>query len=205
MRATLTELIERMTRSEEVTDSRNSVSWQAHREAERLTDVALIDELQGFLVQKPKKDERTAAYFIMGSVGMNCQSALCASRLLSLVPSESDKYALACILEKLADIQKPAEVDLTPVFSLLRDKRWLVRHAAIKALKKSASSAVEDNLLELLSTSSDPHDMIYCHATLNQIGTRKSLDALQRGATSRKRDVKLSALAAIAAIEARDA
>jgi hypothetical protein len=61
----------------------------------------------------------------------------------------------------------------------------------------------EDKLLEILATTSDPNDIIYCHSTLNQIGTRKALPALTQNMRSRKRDVKISAQAAIEAIEAR--
>ena len=57
-------------------------------------------------------------------------------------------------------------------------------------------------MLEILATTSDPYDVIYCHATLNQIGTRKALPALTQNLKSRKRDVKVSAQAAIEAIEA---
>jgi hypothetical protein len=58
-------------------------------------------------------------------------------------------------------------------------------------------------LLEILATTSNPYDVIYCHATLNQIGTRKALPALTQNLKSRKRDVKVSAQAAIEAIKAR--
>ena len=49
----------------------------------------------------------------------------------------------------------------------------------------------------------DPHDMLYCQATLNEIGTAKSLPYPQKNLGSRKRDVKLSAQLAIEAIKSR--
>jgi HEAT repeat protein len=94
-------------------------------------------------------------------------------------------------------------VDVSPLFALVEDTRWLVRHSAIRSLNGGNWEEAEDKLLEILATTSDPNDIIYCHSTLNQIGTRKALPALTQNMRSRKRDVKISAQAAIEAIEAR--
>jgi len=204
MRQELLELIQRMTVHQDVVSSSDSISWQAHREAEMLADMPLVDELDAYLGQRPKKEQRSAAYFIIGKIGKNCLSGECASRLIEYSSKEPDKYALASLLERLADIPKPESVDVRPLFPLLKDKRWLVRHSAIQSLKRCTSAEAEARLLEILATTSDPYDVIYCHATLNQIGTHKALPALTQNLKSRKRDVKVSAQAAIEAIKARD-
>ncbi|WP_028206416.1 HEAT repeat domain-containing protein [Paraburkholderia nodosa] len=204
MRQELVELIQRMTRRNDVTSSDNSTSWQAHREAELLADETLVDELIAYLDEKPTKDHRSAAYFIIGKIGKNCVSEECALHLIEYTSKETDKYALAILLEQLADIPKPESVDVRALFPLLKDERWLVRRAAIQSLKRCQRAEAEDKLLEILTTTADPIDAIYCQATLNQIGTRKSLPALARSLKSRKRDVKASAYAAIEAIKARD-
>lgn len=204
MRQELVELIQRMTVRQNAVSSDDSISWHAHREAELLFDKTLVDELDAYLDQKPKKQERSAAYFIIGKIGKNCLSGECASRLIEYSSKETDKYALASLLERLADIPKPESVDVRPLFPLLKDKRWLVRYSAIQSLKRCTSAEAENKLLEILATTSDPYDAIYCHATLTQIGTRKSLPALAQNLTSRTRDVKISAQAPIKAIEARD-
>lgn len=205
MRQDLVDLIQRMTAREKVANSDNSISWQAHREAELLADKTLIDELDAYLDQKPEREQRSAAYFIIGKIGTNCLSEECASRLIGYSSRESDKHALARILELLADIPKPESVDVGPLFYLLKDKRWRVRYSAIQSLKHCQNAEAEDRLLEILATTSDPYDATYCHATLNQIGTRKTLPALAQNLKSRKRDVKASAQAAIEAIEVREA
>lgn len=204
MRQELIELIQRMTVRQDVASSGDSISWQAHREAELLADKTLIGELDAYLGQKPKKEQRSAAYFIIGQIGKNCLSGECASRLIEHASKEPDMYALASLLERLAEIPKPESVDIRPLFPLLNDKRWLVRRSAIGALKRSTSAVAEDKLLEILETTADPYDAIYCHATLNEIGTRKALPALTQNLKSRKRDVKVSAKMAIEAITARD-
>ena len=190
---------------ESVANSADSSSWRALREAEGLADPTLVRELVEYLNTNPGKDKRQAAYFALGELGKNLQSSECASVLLSCISKENDKYVLAGLLDRLAEIPKPASLDLKPIYQLLTDKRWLVRYSAIAALGNTESAEAEDRLLTILADSADPNDLIYCHATLNSIGTTKSISRLREGLKSRKRDVKLSAKAAIEAIEARTA
>ncbi|WP_061540340.1 HEAT repeat domain-containing protein [Collimonas fungivorans] len=204
MRHELVDLIERMTVREKIINSGDSISWHAYREAERLDDKSMVDELDEYLAQKPTKDQRSAAYFIIGKIAKNCASLECASRLIAYSSREKDKYALANLLDGLAEIPKPESLEIEPLFSLLQDSRWLVRHAAIRSLQGCASSEAEDKLLEVLANTSDPDDAVYCHSTLGRIGSYKALPALAQGLKSRKRDVKISAQAAITAIEVRN-
>lgn len=205
MRQYLLELIQRMTVHEDMVNSRDSISWQAHREAELLADISMLDELDAYLSQhSSKKAQRSATYFIIGKIGKNCYSGDCASRLIEYSSKEPNKYALASLLTMLADIPKPENVDVKPLFLLLKDTRWLVRHSAIQSLNHCASGEAEERLLEILTNTSDPFDVVYCHATLNRIGTRKALPALTKNLKSRWRDVKISAQAAIEVIKARD-
>jgi len=185
-------------------NSENSISWHAHREAEQLADISMIDELKSFLVEKPSKEERSAAYFILGKIGTNSVSQRCATALIKYSTIETDKYLLSNILDRIADIPLEAEVELDPLFLLLNDKRWLVRRSAIQSLKGSENSNAETKLLDVLAAVTDPIDIVFCHSTLNRIGTRKSLPAIKQGLTSRKRDVKMSAQSAIEAIETRE-
>ena len=55
MRRELVDLIECMSLRDASMNSENSISWHAHREAEQLADISMIDELKSFLVEKPSK------------------------------------------------------------------------------------------------------------------------------------------------------
>ena len=204
MRPYLIDLLERLAIQEPAMNSDDSVAWHAHREAEQLSDLSLVEDVDAFLTSNPPRRERAAAYFVLGSIGRNCGAPECARMLIEYASTEKDKYALSSLLDRLAENPKPAHIDLGPLFDLLKDKRWLVRHAAIRSLMNTSSPEAEERLLALLGSSTDPDDLIYCHATLNRIGTPKSLVALRANLTSRKRDIKLSAAAAIEAIEARN-
>lgn len=205
MRDALIDLVRRMTLKESVQHSDDSASWHAHREAERLHDASLIGEIEGLLTLGRPKEERAALYFILGAIGQNTASPRCAEILLVNIQNESDKYVLSGLLANVAKVPKPETAQLGSVFSLLRNDRWLVRHAAIQALRNSKSASAEEELLAVLDTTSDPYDKIYCHATLNEIGTLRSVPLLTKSLTSKKRDVKASAKLALAAIQARSA
>ena len=65
VRPYLLDLIRRIALDEGQISSAQSVSWHAHREAEKLDDISMIPELQTFLSGKTRKDERSAVYFIL--------------------------------------------------------------------------------------------------------------------------------------------
>ena len=203
MRTELLELIELMCLAEPMVNSSQSVSWAAHRKAETLTDASIVAEVSVFLSNKVPKEQRKAAYFILGKLGKNTQSHECADVLIGFIKKEQDKYALATLLDVLAYIQKPKETDLSPVYQLLSDRRWLIRHSAIQSLRNSESSEAEAQVLKHLEMANDTHDIVYCHATLNCIGTELAIPMLQRGLSASKRDVKSSAEQALLAIQQR--
>jgi HEAT repeat protein len=205
MSLALNDLLERMVLTEVVASSAQSISWIAHREAEKLADTSLVDELQGVLKTSRSKEVRRAAYFILGALGRNTSDPRCAQILVNGAAIESDKYVLSALLDSLAPIHKSPELPLEPIFQRLHDKRWHVRHSAIQALRRSHSDEAESQLLVLLATTTDPDDRVYCHATLNDIGTRRSIPALSESLSSRTRDVRMSAELAIAAIQDREA
>jgi HEAT repeat protein len=163
----------------------------------------MIDELADYLQHEPNKERRRAAYFILGKLGQKFRSADCASVLISHVPNEADKYVLSDLLHALSGVRKPGNLDLTPVFDLLQDERWLVRHSAIQALKQTDSAEAEFQLLRHLDTTNNPYDITYCQSTLNEIGSEKAIPYLEKNLRSRIRDVKMSAQFAIEAIQAR--
>jgi HEAT repeat protein len=203
MRTSLVDLIARMTVRDENVNSDQS-SWHAHREAEALSDAYLINELAEYVQRESKQDCRRAAYFILGKLGEKFPASECAAILVAQAKKEKNKYVLATLLDALAHVSKPSDLDLTPVYALLADEGWLVRHSAIQSLKRTNSPKVEDIILHVLETTSDPYDLVYCQATLNEIGSAKAIPFIAKNLKSRKRDVKDPAQLAIEAIEARE-
>lgn len=199
----LRDLLRRMTSEEVVVSSSQSVSWQAYREAERLTDERMVGELASLVRVSQSKDERRAAYFILGCIGRNTGTAAAAALLVERAAVESDKYMLQGLLDALAKLALAPALSLEPIYRHLNDSRWLVRHAAIRALSGASSPEAEEHVLALLAVTEDPHDKLYAHVTLGRIGTPRAIPFISPGAASRKRDVKISAEAAIQSIRAR--
>jgi hypothetical protein len=188
---------------EQGVNSADSVSWHACREAEQLSDRSMVDELAEYVAIEPNKKKRDRAYFIVGKLGLRCRTVDCARILVGSIHRETDKYVLSNILDRLSALEKPREVDLSPVFPLLKDTRWLVRHAAIQALKNSDSPKAEAEVIAVLNRSDDAYDMTYCHSTLSTIGSMEAIPYIEKNFSSPKRDVKHSAQYAVHAIMAR--
>ena len=199
MRELLVDLVARMATPEpRRINSGDSISWKAHREAETLDDASIVDELAEYLPHEPDKELRRQAYFILGKLGQKIRGRDCASRVRRPI-----NMCSLVLLHALGGVHKPRDLDLTPLFRLLEDDRWPVRHSAIQALRHTDSPAVEDHVLHRLGATSNPKDMTYCHATLNQIGSAQAIPQLEKNLKSRKADVKMSAKFAIEAIKAR--
>jgi hypothetical protein len=69
MQTSLVDLIARMTVRDGTVNSDQSVSWDAHREAETLSDASLINELVEYVQHESKQDLRRAAYFYFRRIG----------------------------------------------------------------------------------------------------------------------------------------
>ncbi len=203
LRKSLIALIDRMCREEPNVNSDNSVSWHAYREAEQLSDPSMVDEFSEFLNTEKEKKRRAAAYFIVGKLGLKCRSADCARILIGAISREKDRYIVSSILDRLAAIEKPREVDLSPIFPLLKESKWIVRQSAIGALAKSDSSEAEVEVIAVLIATSDPNDIICCNQTLGEIGSMDAIPHIEKNLTSRKRDVKYTANYAVQSIMAR--
>ena len=120
-----------------------------------------------YVQHESNPERRKAAYFILGRLGENLRASECAIVLVAQARTEKNKHVLSTLLDALAHVSKPSNLDLSPVLALLQDDRWLVRHSAIQSLKHTNASEVEDRILDLLKTTSDPYDLVYCQATLN--------------------------------------
>lgn len=183
--------------------SSETVSWKALREAEKLEDNNYISQLIEFISTEKNKEKRNAANFILGHLAKKTGGVAALNFLIARVEIEKDKYIISSLLDGIADIEKPAGVDLMPLFNAAKSDKWLIRHSAINSLNHTSDPAAEAALIDILEHSTDPYDVIYTNAVLNNIGTPKSIPFLEKHLNSRKRDVKQSAQAAIDAINKR--
>lgn len=205
MNAQIEDLLQRLTHKDgpEIKNSADSVSFSAHREAEKIADERMLSEAMASVVNEKDKKKRGALYFLIAKVALNVRRSDVSEFLIQQIKRETDKYVLGALLDRIAELPKPEATDLEPILEHLCDQRWLVRHSAIQALRHTVSPDAELALVELLERSTDPYDITYANATLNQIGSLTSIPAIELHVNSRKRDVKLSAQLAIQAIRQR--
>lgn len=173
-------------------DSSKTISWNAHREAEKLTDTDLIPQLIRIIEDEKNKRKRDSAYFVLGHIAKNTNNRTAVEYLIQRLDEETDKYILSSLLDRIAELDKPTGTNLKPILKAIKSDKWQIRHSAIKALKNAQGHNAEEALIEILDTSQDPYNLTYASATLNYIGTVRVIPYLEKHLRSSKRDVKAS-------------
>lgn len=188
-----------------VYDSSTSISWKAHREAENVCDQLMIPQLIEFIDNEKSKEKRGNAYFLLGHIAKNTNNSTALNYLIARVESETDKYIISSLLDRISNVKKPLGTNLQPLILATKNKKWLIRHSAIRSLDNSEDSIAESALIEIIDNSDDPFDLTYANSVINTIGTLRSIPYLEKHLKSRKRDVKDTAKYAIEEISKREA
>ena len=204
----LYDLIARMTIKEQLTSSEESVSWNAYREAERISDETVYPILKKIIEENHKnKAVREAAYVIIGYSLRNIFNKEACIFLIQRLDEETDKYVVACILDKLARIHISEDIDMSLVIKCSQNDKWQIRHSALSALGSSATHANRDALLYFINQEDEKkyeYEIIYANASLGKIGLKEDIPFLEKHIKSRKRDISDSALFAIDRIKERE-
>lgn len=214
-KAALLALIGRInTREEHCTDSRETTSWKALREAETLADPTIFPLLREIIMEsggKAKRETRRGAYFIYGRLMEMVFTPAEAPFFLGRLTVETDKYVLSSILDRVADwgrkgLLLPREMDFSPVLALTVDERRPVRHDALRALSACPG---EDSrractfYLEQEDERAYQYEIYYANIALQTIGEPAEIPLLERFCKSRRPDLKLTAQYAIQYIRER--
>ena len=204
----LYDLIARMTIKEQLTSSEESVSWNAYREAERISDETVYPILKKIIEENHKnKAVREAAYVIIGYSLRNIFNKEACIFLIQRLGEETDKYVVACILDKLARIHIPEDIDMSLVIKCSQNDKWLIRHSALNALGSSSTHANRKALLFFINQEDEKkyeYEIIYANASLGSIGSKEDIPFLEKHVKSRKRDIRDSARFAIDRIKERE-
>lgn len=212
----LLDLIARInTRDEPFTDSRETTSWKALREAETLTDPGLFPLLREVVAAnegKAKRELRSAAYFIYGRLMEQVFSPAEAPFFLGRLLVETDKYVLSSILDRVADWGRkgfllPEEMDFSPILALTADERRPVRHDALRALSACPGEKSRRACAFYLQQEEEKtwqYEMYYANIALQTIGTPEDIPFLERFLKSRRPDLKITAQYAIRYIRERE-
>lgn len=202
------DLIARMTIKEHATSSKESVSWNAYREAERISDETVYPILMRIIEENHKnKAIREAAYVIMGYSLRNIFNKEACIFLIQKLDEETYMQGVTSILESLACIHIPEDIDMSLVIKCSQNDKWQIRHSALSALGSSATHANRDALLYFINQEDEKkyeYEIIYANASLGKIGLKEDIPYLEKHIKSRKRAISDSALFAIDRIKERE-
>jgi len=207
----LIELIKRTNDDTWVSNSDESISFQACREAEALCTKEYIPQLIEFIKLHNKKNEkkqRNGAYFILGKLLIKIRDDESLQFLINQVQIETNKYIIGSILDRISDIKKPESIDIEPIIKSTNDEKWLIRHSAINALKKCEGRKAHDAILEILDRYQDmkkyKYEITYANSVLSDIGVKEDIIVLEKMLSVKIRDIRESAQYAINIIKNRD-
>jgi HEAT repeat protein len=194
----LDDLIRRMTaREPHVTSSAQSVSWHAHRDAEKVNDPSLLPRLAE-LCESEEGNVRGAAYFVTGCLGHNTGDPGAATLLLDRCAVETQPGPLSTTL---GGLEKQARFPFTPALAkLVKHPSFSVRFAAINALVRCPSPRAEAALLGVLRQSKNRYDLTYGFRSLLEVATRRSLPTVRRFLTHDYDQLRANALRVMARV-----
>lgn len=205
----LLNLLQQMKSDADEKSSAESLSWEAHRKAEMLNDSALFPMLCNLIHENEdnkRKELRRNIYFVMGSILRKKMTVPYCQYLIDRLGVETDKYILASILDQIARLRIPREVNMDHVIKCSRNDKWLVRHSAIIALRSSDSEACREAARHWAKQADEKQykfEIVYANACLNEIGVMEDIELLDMHTHSGCRDIKDSALYAIDSIKRR--
>ncbi len=207
----LSDLIDRMCCKENSSNSDDSISYKAYREAEKLSDVSLLPFLKETILlnqNNNSKDKklRNSVYFIIGKIIKNSFDESACKFLVERLDVETDKYILSGILDLFVEVNIPSNIDIDPIIRCSESDKWLIRHSAIQALGSSNTEKSKEAIYYYLNQEDEKkysYEITYANASLGKIGTDDDIPILKKHLTSRKHDIKDSAAFAIKRIENR--
>jgi HEAT repeat protein len=209
-RSDLIDLIDRMNDNTSSNSSEQSISWLAHREAEKIDDITVLPLLREFVeVMKTNKYKsfRDNAYYIMGKALSKTMIDEYCVYLIERLSSEEDKYVLMHMLDLLAGLSIPEDIDISQIILCSESDKWQIRHSAIGAFGASSNARSRQALLKWVDQQDEKkyrYEIIYANVSLGKVGKTEDISTLEKHASSKIRDVRISAVFAIDSIKARD-
>ena len=188
----LYDLIARMTIKEHATSSKESVSWNAYREAERISDETVYPILMRIIEENHKnKAVRRAAYVIIGYSLRNIFNKEACIFLIQKLDEETDRQGVESILEGLSRIHIPEDIDMSLVIKCSQNDKWQICHSALDALGSSATKANRNALLFFINQEDEnkyKYEIIYANASLGKIGLKEDIPFLEKHIKSRRKE-----------------
>lgn len=193
--------------------SSESISWKAHRKAERLNDKDSFPLLKEIVLENEhkrdvkKRNIRDAAYFIGGKLLSNVFDYEFCEFYIARLNCETSKFVLSSMLDRLAEFDAPQSPNIDLIVECTQNEKWQIRLSAIRALGSFDTNKSRVCLRAFVNLDDEKKyvdEIVYAQAALGRIGKKEDIKLLQKHANSRKVDIKISARRAIERIENRE-
>ena len=211
MEVYLLDLIERMRTKDDIKNQKpgiyrsdQSISWNAHREAETLADEKYVKQLIEYIPIEKRKTYRDSAYFVLGKLLSKMAIPTAIQFYINRLLIETDKYILMFMLDRLEDIDKDSSIDILPIIQCTKSDKWQIRQSAISALAKTKHETAKEIIrafVQLEEQKKYKYEIIYAVAVLGMIGEKEDIALLKPLSSSRIRDIRGSAAFAVERLE----
>lgn len=154
--------------------------WKANREAELITGLNFLDEINNLLDDNPDSETRRMCYRILGFLAKNTRESNVITILIKYISEEKNACCLYELLMAICDGQLNYKFGTESIVYWSDDINELLRNAAIRALGYSMEKEKAENaLLSLLESPYDDFGIRYAAQSLRQVGSYKSLPVLK--------------------------
>lgn len=172
---------------------------RANEEARQINNLDYIEQLKVFIEKTKNEDLKQNAYSVLFYIYSNTGEARILTYCIDRLAVEKKEWTLYTILWNIECLKNkmPSDTNIDSILALTTYKKHLVRDGAINCLKNVTNPKAEEKLIEIISTSTDQHQLTYVNATIRTIGTAKSIPYLLKLVENKKHDVAATALGAI--------
>jgi hypothetical protein len=168
-------------------------SETALEEAERVNDLRFFPPLKEICNQRTgvsdkfdKIESKKYAYHILSYLYSNTRNFPLLEYMINRLTVEKNLGLIETMLGTLgsnANFLKSGiseEISIAPILALLTHKNARIRHCVIRCLENTHTPVAEDALINVISTSSDKEMLLAACATLQVIGTERSIDCVKK-------------------------
>ena len=147
-KAFVSDLAKRLSFQEYLVNSSESVSWSAHRDAEKLNDLKLFPYFKDFLETEKDNDIRRSVYFPVASIGGHNNDPKILNYLIARIGLEKTRRTKSTILDNTWQFYKENTIDLHPELEkLIYNKWWQIVWPALDLLGICKQKEEAENII----------------------------------------------------------
>lgn len=183
-------------------DEEVGIQQCAYEEARQLNDLSLFSCLQEKVTGARKIYIKTNLYFLITQLAINTKEMYIADYLIDRLESEESRIVLNSMLIDLSKLSEASNAH--KIIPYIYHKNSGVRYSAVIALKLCKSLEAEGALLKLLTVEENREDIVNICATLQEIGTKRSILSLTKLLHCDSAYIRSAAIEALAEIGRTD-